>query len=641
MIPLKLARHHLTKNKTQTLPFILSNSMWVMITYIFFSMIHDTNLKAMAYGTETDYILKLGLVFVVLIATLSTFYAERLLSKQRMQELGLYSILGLTKHHLRQIVFWENILFYLICMVIGSAFGFAFSKFAFMGLKSLIGTTLLHQTLTWTPLLFDVLVFAVVFSLIILFDFWELRKVDPIDLWGKTAQPEKEPKSHLFLALLGLLILAIGYYISVTVKPTQDAFSRFIVAVLFVFVGSYLVFITTSISGLKALKKRPKYYYQPNHFISVSNMLYRMKQNGAGLASISLLCTSVLVALTASFSLIAGEKNIIDFYGPRDVQIVAPKPLSPVEKQHIKRIAKQNHITMRAPQTVSVTTPVTGVLIGDRFKQNTIHKANYVLSSLDLKQYNRLQRTHYRLARDEVLVYVSGSRYDKQALKIQGKRYRVKPIAQFSGAFAYGHLMTFKLVFVVAANKKIAHEINPYPEIYAQGFNIAGTNKQQKRFSNTVQQTLKVASENFTSKPVVRSLLQAIFGSLLFMGILISLVMICATVMIIYYKQVSEGYADQKYYRVMSEIGLSRQETTHAIRSQVLTVFLLPIVGAVINLGFALPALKSSLSELGLYDSKILTMVSVILTAVLLVSYMLIYMATAHVYRHIVNQGMV
>lgn len=636
MIQLKLALHNLVKSKNQSLPFIFSNSMWVIITYIFLSMIYNTNIKTNSYGTVANYILKLGLVFVILIAALSTFYAERLLSKQRMQELGLYSMLGLTKRHLRQIILLENSLFYMICIIIGSTLGMTFSKLAFMSLKSLLGASSLHQSFTLLPLLYVAVIFAGIFILIILFDFWGLRKVNPINLWAKSSQPEKEPKSHILLAVLGIIILLIGYYISVTVRPTGAAFGQFIIAIMFVVVGSYLVFITASISLLKALKKNQNYYYKPNHFISVSNMLYRMKQNGAGLASISLLCTSILVALIASVSLVAGQKNLINLWSPRDIQIVSKAPLSTTANQTIHRLANNYQITMSQPQTLIVTTPVMGALSGNQFNSQFNTKTEYTLSSLDLKQYNHLQNTNYHLKNNEVLLYALGSNYSQRHLTIRGRTFKVKPVQRFNGAFVYSHTI-YKSIFIVAANKTIAKQLNPQPYIYAQGFNTHGTKRHQKQFAKTVQKTLNIDPGNFTSKYIMRDLLKAMFGSLLFMGILISIVMICATTMIIYYKQVSEGYADKDHYHIMSKIGLSKKETKKAIQSQVLTVFTLPIIGAVLNLIFALPAIKSVLTIFSMYNLKILLIVSLLTISVLIISYMLIYLATTTMYRRIVE----
>ncbi|WP_235805564.1 FtsX-like permease family protein [Liquorilactobacillus oeni] len=599
-------------------------------------MIYNTNIKTNSYGAVANYILKLGLIFIILIAALSTFYAERLLSKQRTQELGLYSMLGLTRRHLKQIVLLENSLFYMICIIIGSVAGITFSKLAFMSLESLLGTTSLHQNFTLLPLIYVAAIFAGIFILIILFDFWGLKRVNPINLWAKSSQPEKEPKSHTLLAVLGIIALLIGYCISVMIKPTGAAFGQFIIAIVLVVAGSYLVFITASISLLKILKKNQNYYYKPNHFISVSNMLYRMKQNGAGLASISLLCTSILVALIASVSLVEGQNNLINLWSPVDVQIVSKAPLSTTAKQTIHKLANNYQITMSQSHMVAVTTPSMGILSGKHFKPQFNTKTEYTLSSLDLRQYNHLQNTNYHLKDNEVLMYAPGTNYLQRHISVQGRTYKVKRIKKFNGAFVYSHNI-YKSIFIVAANPTIAKQLNPHSYVYAQGFNTHGTKWHQKQFANAVQNALKVDPSNFTSKYIMRDLLKAMFGSLLFMGILISIVMICATTMIVYYKQVSEGYADKHNYQIMSKIGLSQKETRKAIQSQVLTVFTLPIIGAILNLIFALPAIKSVLTIFSMYDLKILVVVSFCTISVLIISYTIIYLATTNVYRNIVS----
>lgn len=637
MIQLKLAFHNLIKNKNQSFPFIFSNSVWIAMTYIFLSLLYNTNLKSNSFGTVTVLFLQFGLIFTVLVGTLSTFYAEKLLSKQRVEELALYSMLGLTKGNLRQIVFIENTLFYLISTFIGSIIGMIFSKLAFMSLKSLLSLKSLSQSFSLTPLTHVITIFAIIFLAIIILEFWNLKKVSPIDLWAKSAQPEKEPKSHALLATLGIICLSIGYLISLMVKPTASAFVNFIVAILFVVIGSYLVFITTSITLLKGLKRNKNYYYKPRHFISVSNMLYRMKENGASLASISLLCTSILVALISSVSLVSGQKNLINSWSPRDIQIVSPSPITQSSRQEIKRLSKKYDIEIINKQTLAVTKPVNGIISGNSFKSQFNNKTEFALSSLDIKQYNNIQKTNYSIQNNEILMYAPGTNYSENTIFIRGKKYKVKQIYNFDGSFNYAHSI-YKPIFIIAANKNIVKQINPQSYVYSQGFNTRGTKSNQKKFANSIQKNLKLDPAFFTSKYVMEDLLSSMFGGLLFTGILISLVMICATTLIIYYKQISEGYSDKHNYQIMSKIGLSNKDIKKTIKSQVLTVFMLPIIGSLINLAFAFPAIKNILKIFSMYDLNILITVSLITTIVLIICYILIYLATTNVYKNIVSQ---
>ena len=635
MIQFKLAYHHLVKNKNQSLPFIFSNTIWVAVVYIFLAMLYDTNLKNISFGAIAVALMQLGLGFVILVSGLAIIYAEQTLSKQRTKELGLYSMLGLNKHNLRQVIGIENLLFYAISTGLGLIIGITFSKLSVMSLRVLLNFEHLHQTLTIKPIAIAAIIFAIIFLLLTLYDFWGLRHINPITLWHKSSKAETVPKGHTFLAITGLIVLIMGYYISISSRASLSAFLQMMVAIMLVVVGTYLIFIIGSIVFLKLLKQNENYYYKPKNFIAVANMLFRMKQNGAGLATISLLCTATLVSIIASVSLVAGQNNLLNLWSQRDIQIVSRSPINLVQNEQITQFASKTNISLQSRRQMTVTMPTNGELKNNYFKANNSLKTEVAISSLDLQQYNHIEGTHYHLADDEILLYSPDNTYQGKEIIIHGHKYKVKPVTSFNTSFVYNH-STYKPIFIIAKSQAIAQKINPTPVLYVTSFNTVGTKSACKQFGEKLPNLLNADPASITSRFVIKDLFGSLFGGFLFIGVLISLVMICATAMIIYYKQVSEGYSDKANYAIMRQLGLSQQETRKAINSQVLTVFLLPIVGAVINLAFALPVLKNVLSVFSMYNINILISVSFICIALLIIIYMLIYWATTVVYKQII-----
>ena len=640
MIQLKLAYHNLIKSRNQTFPFIITTSLWVSIIYIFLSIMLDSNLKSNPNGAPAMALLQLGVVFVVLVSVLSIMYAERAVAKKRLKELGLYNMLGLSNGNLVQIIFAENAMFYGISLVAGGMLGLVFSKLFFMILKSLIGIKNLHQAFSFEPFFVILLIFTVTFIGIFLLDILSLRKTNPANLWQKSSKPEKEPRANLLIAIMGLIVLSVGYYISVTVRPTTTAFLKFALAIVFVVIGMYMLFIVGSIALLKFMKNRKGFYYKPNHFISVANLLYRMKQNGAGLASIGLLCTSIFVALVASVSMIAGQNHLISSWTHRDIQIVQNQKLSPKQLKHIEGIAKKSDVTIKDKINATVSTPVTGAFKGNRFVKlgdNNLSKVEYTMSSLDINQYNKLQNANYHLNKNELLLYSPSERYKYRTIELNGKRYSVTQVGDFEATFNYAHSV-FKTMFIIAPTKSIANKINSQKPVYVHGFDTEGSKKSKIRVAHQMEKYLKTDPANFTSVEQTKELIKPMFGAFLFVGMLVSFTMICATAMIIYYKQVSEGYADRENYKIMRGIGLTERELKRTIRSQILVIFFLPIVGATINLAFALPAIRSTLSMFSLYNLNILLSVSGLVVVGLTVCYLLIYLGTSRVYRGIVEE---
>ncbi|KRM97051.1 efflux ABC transporter, permease protein [Liquorilactobacillus aquaticus DSM 21051] len=637
MVHLKLAWHGVTHHKQEYGPFLLASVVLIAINFIFWNVSLNKALKAMPFGDATIEITKVAIVFISLISLFLMFYANSFLIKQRGEELGLYNMVGLSIGDLRWILSLETILLYVVSLISGLIAGSVFLKLAFLILQKLLPIKESLDHFEMHAVSTTAVIFLLIFMALLVYNFHRVHSIDPIHLWNQSFKGEKEPKAKKGLAIIGIAILAWGYWISLRAKPSGAAFISFILAVTLVVLGTYLLFIVGSIAFLKILKKQKRIYYKPNYFISISGMLFRMKQNGAGLASICLLCTSILVTMVGTLSLYVGENKLIDSWNPYDIMFTMEKQLSAKQQQVINETASKYNITLGKQNQMPITTPSSGSIKNGKFENRNIMHGTYQLSTLTLAEYNSIQGTNVKLKKRQILLYTASSKLHEKHLFIQGQQYQVRTINDFKMAFNYLHSI-LQPMFVVAANEEVAKTINPQPKLIVLGFNIAGTRSNQLKFADTLQKELNLSTATYTAAPIYRNLFQSLFGSLLFIGSLVSITLIFATALMIYYKQLSEGYADRRKFQTMKQVGLSQEETKKAIRSQVSLVFMLPILGAAIHFGFCIPLLKSILSVFSMYSTKVLTEVSVVTLIVLSGGYCCVYFLTTKVYQDLIDK---
>lgn len=634
MIELKLAKTSLKHQMQQNLLFVFASSLMIAIVYIFTDLMQNTSLLKSSFGGAIIGLLSMGKNFSMIVTVFFMFYANSFLLRQRDRELGLYNMLGLTKGQLRLIMLFQKIYLYFLSTLGGLVIGISFVKAAFIFLKNLLQLSQLKEQFLLQPVVEVMLRFAGVFLLLLLYDFWRLKKIRPAMLWQQAAKVEKEPKANRLLGLVGLIILASGYTVAIKTKPNLSSISSFTLAVVLVVIGTYLIFITGSIVLLKLLQKNRHFYYQPQHFIAVSGMLYRMKQNAAGLATICILCTTILVALVSSVSLVAGQQRLINFWNPFDLMLTTKRPVTTAS---FAQLAKENHVQLQKQQQLKMTSPIIGSLskTGEFKKVNQVSSnVSTLVSALTVQQLNQIQKTHYHLQANQILLFSADGKHYSQ-LKINGRRYIVKGYPNLSA----GNLehSIFQPLYIIAANQKIAEKIGSRHWIYQTGLDFSGSYQQGQSFANDIQQHFKLDNGSVSYKREIQKLLGSIFGSLLFVGILISLSMAIATALIIYYKQLSEGIADRQRFKTMQQVGLSQAESRQAIHSQVLMTFMLPIIGAVIHMCFALPALQSVLKLFSLYDEALLIKVCLLATVALIAGYLLVYGLTTKIYQHLVE----
>ena len=648
MLKLKLARQTIGKNLQLYLPFLLANAVLVGINYIFFSMTTNKSLEKQNYGSGLIQLMNIGLVFTLAITFFFMIYINGIVSRRRNHELGLYSILGMTRSDLGKMIFFIDAIMFAASSVLGLVFGATFVKFVGLGLKKLIDMGRFDiPVFSSVAAIICIGYFAAVYFILLLGDLWRLRSVNPLDLWKAANKREKEPRGSWIFGIVGVIALGSGYAIAVRMKASMDAVTSFMLAVILVVIGTYLVFIAFSIIFLKMLRKNKNFYYKRNHFISVSGMIYRMKQNGASLASICLLLTTALVAIVTTGTLRLSQEATVRLYNPYDVVMTKKTPISHADKMTIQSKARDNHVTVGKYVNMTMTGPIYGNFSGSAYSvSKTVDMSTEnQLFAVPVADYNRIQKQNVHLAKDEILMCSSKGGYDKNRLTIKGKTYKVRHIDSFDFYFDYQRTI-FKPIFVFAKDKTVCEQISG-KWFYAMGYDISGKKSDLKRYAAGLgdkftavvkKNSQEPYMDSFTDRPSVSDLFNQLFGGLLFIGIFVSIVMLIATVVVMYYKQVSEGYADRDRFKTMQQVGLSREETKSAINSQVLTVFMLPIIGAAVNVGFAIPAIQKMLVFLSMYDKLLLVKFGIVSLAVTFLGYVAVYKLTTNVYESIVNR---
>lgn len=649
MLKLKLSRQIISKNLQLYLPFLLANAVLVGINYIFFSMTTNKSLEKQNYGSVLIQLMNIGLVFTLAITFFFMIYINGIVSRRRNHELGLYSILGMTRSDLGKMIFFIDAIMFAASSVLGLVFGATFVKFVGLGLKQLLDMERLNVPMfSSVAAIICIGYFAAVYFILLLGDLWRLRSVNPLDLWKATNEREKEPRGSWIFGIAGVVALCTGYALAVRMKVSMDAVTSFMLAVILVVIGTYLVFIAFSIIFLKMLRKNKKFYYKRNHFISVSGMIYRMKQNGASLASICLLLTTALVAIVMTGTLRLSQEATLKLYNPYDVVMTKKTPISHSDKMMIQSKAKDNHVTVGKYVNMMMTEPIYGNFSGSTYSvSKTVDMSTEnQLFAVPVADYNRIQKQNVHLAKDEILMYSSKGGYDKNRLTIKGKTYKVRHIDSFDFYFDYQRTI-FKPIFVFAKDKTVCEQISG-KWLYAMGYDISGKKSDLKKYTagleNKFMTVVKKKNsqgtymDSFADRPTISEISNQMYGGLLFIGIFVSIVMLIATVVVMYYKQVSEGYADRDRFKTMQQVGLSREETKSAINSQVLTVFMLPIIGAAVNVGFAIPAIQKVLVLLSMYDKLLIVKFGIISLAVTFLGYVAVYKLTTNVYENIVNR---
>ncbi|MGH1832672.1 ABC transporter permease [Enterococcus gilvus] len=657
----KLALTNLRKNHRGYLPFLLSMLFLVAVNTISLMLVKNEGMRTLPGGASASAMFGLGQVIIIIFTVIFSFYTNSFLLKQRKKELGLYNILGLGKREIYQLLLWESLFSFLLVIISGVITGLVLAKFSFLVLHRMIGAGVNFVFYTsFVSIGLLVALFAAVFLLLFVINCIHIHRTNPITLLQGTKKGEEEPKAHWLLALIGLGCLGSAYWIAVTIEAPLAALSQFFIAVLLVIIGTYFLFTTGSIALLKLLKKNAGFYYQTNHFISISSMMYRMKQNAAGLASICILSTMVLVTVATTTSLYIGKQDVENGRYPRDISISTNQHPEQVEKV-IEDVRKEDSLSFSDKVYLTSTQSMMFLKKENRYQYIDIDDFYRVKSAkvammlfMTAQEYEKQTNQKAELSQDEIYFYpVSGTHSGKQ-LTLSDQTFQIKKrIDAFPGINQQVEL-TDSFVVVMANQEVIdrclknwlpknAKSERHLPK-YSFSFNLQNTGEKQQldvahTLRNRLQQEVGVENFKFDDKATFVSENRLITAGFMFLGIIFGGTFILATALIIYYKQISEGLDDRERFEILQKVGMSHQEVKRVISSQILMVFSFPLLMAIIHLCFAFPLIKKLLILFGLVNGQLFLMVCGVVTIVFAVLYFIVYRLTARSYYQLVERN--
>ena len=662
----KLAVTNLKNNRKNYLPYILASAFSVMMYFIMDSLYRNPSL--VKTGATLSIMLSYANVVLLIFSVIFLFYINSFLIKRRKKELGIYNILGMGKGHLAKMLFIESIITTTVSIIGGILAGILFGKLVYLVLLKILH---LKRDIVYmiSPVSVGITaaIFGCIFFVIFLYNLVQMKLSNPIELLRGGNAGEREPKTKWLMTIIGSVCLAGGYYISLTTKEPLQAIGQFFVAVLLVVAGTYALFMAGSITLLKLLRKKKSYYYKTRHFTAISGMIYRMKQNAVGLANICILSTMVLVMVSITISLYTGMNDVLVTRFPSEAQITNQGINQNEERQIgelVASITKENH-----------TNPTSQIrfhegnftaLYNDKTKNFNMTTAqsygdtNIVeFVMIPLSDYNKTEGKAVKLADNEVLIYHrknknKSSIKNEETIHLNNDSYKVAAnldsmrIAKADATNSVdGWYVIVKDTNIIKKYLKAVYgkddmedSVEDYHEFmqYVYSFNLDGSRTNRERTEQILQEQLqaKFKSAFIEGRELSRENFYNFYGGFLFIGIFLGIIFLMAAVLIIYYKQISEGYDDRERYQIMQKVGMSKKEVRQSIRSQVLLVFFLPLIMAVIHLAFAFKIITRLLSVLNLTNISLFFMYTVGTVAVFAVIYVIIYSITAREYYKII-----
>ncbi len=676
----KLALDGMRKNKRLYLPYLFTCAGMVMMFYILSGLSCSPLMETMHGGDSMAMILNLGTFVIALFSLLFLLYTNAFLARRRNREFGLYNILGMNKGNLSRILLWETLFSALFALIVGLAGGLLFAKLAELFLLHMAGgETGYALTVAPKSIVSAFVFFGAIFALLLLVSLARLHLTKPLDLLKSEAAGEKPPKANWLLALAGVALLGTAYYLAVKIDEPLTAILMFFAAVLMVIVATYLLFITGSVVLCKLLQKKRNYYYKSAHFVSVSSMAFRMKRNGAGLASICILATMVLVMLSSTSCLYFGGEDAIRGECPYDLTVAtlydAPANCTEAALTQLCDAAREaaggresELVAYSAMDTVgrfeNGVLDVNGV---DRVI-NTAYSAAMLegvrsLYLLPLADYNRMTGAELTLSPGEALVWSSGKPYAQDTLTVKGCRtLRVRgTLSELPFKMSVSETIVTTYCAVVPDWEDCAAEIVSYVDSLNEkllsatarqycSFNLPNVGgDEQIAIGDALYQTVRamVGSAEHPGLTECRTRLAAAYrssffstnGSLFFLGIVLSIAFVAAAALIIYYKQLSEGYEDQRRFDIMQKVGMTKSEIKSAVDSQVLTVFFAPLLLAGLHLAFAFPFVEKCIYLFGVTNRSLLLTTNAVCFLAFALFYVFVYRGTAKAYYAIVSDA--
>ena len=653
----RLALVNLTRNGRFYGPYLLSCIVTAAMYYILVFLAYNEGLEDVRGAMYLKSFAGVGCFVAAGLSAVILLYANSFVMKRRQRELGLYNILGLEKRHIARMCFWETLFCAAVTLAGGILLGILFSKAVILLLLKLarvpaqFGIEISIRGITETVMLFGVL-----FLLTLGRNLWQVGRAKPVELLHSASAGEREPRTKWPLVVLGILTLGGGYALAITTKNPVDAMLLFFGAVFLVIIGTYCLFTAGSIAVLKRLRANPKFYYQTRHFTAVSGLLYRMKQNAVGLASICILSTMVLVTVSTTIAMNIGLENALNEMFPYDIEFIQDlekQPGDPME--HLQEVeaaaeASGGFTDSRYYTRYWVYCGVRGGEISLSLNQNCTRTEVEVVTAED---YGRLTGKQVILAPDEVLAcpkylgdfpsdFTISARFGGKGLSFHVREEITETIRHATTTLLgsdEAHL------FLVVSDRETAEKImdldtSRSARQFRVQMNLTGKDYEEK-LAQTERLVLQLSKRDggvgFTSKQDNAQEFYAMYGGFLFLGIFLGILFLLATVLIIYYKQISEGYEDQRRFQILRQVGMSGREVRASIQSQILLVFFLPLGAAGLHILMAFPMLSRMLELFNLFDVGLFALCTAGTLAVFCLIYALVFALTARAYGKIVG----
>ena len=659
---MKIAFTNMKKNRRTYIPYLLSCIGTSAMFYMMSAIAESGGMENVFAGDTIRAFMRMGVGIIGFFAVLFLFYTNSFLVKRRKKEFGLFNILGMEKRHIARVLLFETLYTIIISLGLGIVLGIVLGKGMYLLLLRIMQFEIeLGFSIPMISLKTTVILFTAIFVLSYLNTLRQIHLTKPVDLLKGGNQGEKEPKAKWLIALIGLICLLAGYGMAATAKNPIEVIGELFLAIILVIIGTYCLFISGSIVFLKILRKNKRYYYKPKHFTTISGMIYRMKQNAAGLANICILSTGVLLSVSTTFSLYAGLEDAMKTRYPREIGVGSIE----IPREDAQKASKVIEETIQE-QLVEVTNQIScqyatlnafekenGFSFDTESVENEINSGNAslinelcIIAIVPLEEYNRNTNAAETLEKDEILfAQMRGKEYEGKEVQLGDTTFKIKRTIE--GAVPEGEMAAFisnYYVVVVPDYETAVSFTQKYAGVDAlrwyYGFDFEGDDKEEIKFQNILSEKLEKVNLNIYTecREENRKDVYALYGSIFFLGIFLGILFLMATVLIIYYKQVSEGYEDRERFIIMQKVGMSHKEVKHSIHSQILLVFFLPLVMAVIHIIAAFPILERLLALLNLSNASLFKMVLMITVLVFAVLYAWIYAVTARTYYKIVSQ---
>lgn len=657
----RLAVTNLKNNRKTYVPYILTAALTVMMYYIIDAL---TRNDSVGRGSLWE-ILSMSTVVIRVFSVILLFYTNSFLMKRRKKEVGMYNILGMGKAHIAKMFLVEMLITAFVSIGAGIAGGILFGKVMWLLLLKILHYDVnMDFAVSGTAAVYTLVLFAAIFALTLAYNLWQIKLANPVELLRGGSEGEREPKTKRVLAIAGIALVGYGYFVALTTEAPLKAVQLFFVAVVCVVLGTYALFVAASIALLKILKKRKNFYYQSRYFTAVSGMIYRMKQNAVGLANICILSTMVLVMISTTICMYMGMDDILTTRYPREFEVTSFYPDKEAEEKILRIIKEEAEKAGVEEKDIMAYHSGGAATVKKEGAFNIAVDADvysgsedvYELVMIPAEDYNALEGKDISLGDGEILLYNPDADSEKigGTVKIQGEAYKVvEELDTFSleeknsSRVINGYYVIMKdeeLIqeFLNKAYQMLSKEYSQLDEIkvsYKVCLDFEGTKEDCRKAEAAIKKRIKeeVPQAYCDGREIEQESFYAVYGGLLFIGLYLGSMFLMATVLIIYYKQISEGYDDKERYQIMQKVGMSKREVKRSIRSQVLMVFFLPLAAAVVHIAVGFKVITKLLVVLNMVNVPLFLTCTVATVGVFAVFYAIVFGVTAREYYRIVG----